>query len=90
MLKYLKKFRKQIKIIILILGLFAAVNWVIGLYYVLSYEAPFQDFSSSQSSNNSGIFIVIFILIVLLALPLVLLEKEFKHQDLLDEMKNKR
>jgi hypothetical protein len=102
MLKYLKPYRKQIKAIIYILGFFAVVNWIIGLYLMITYKAPLQDFnienkfsiyqnpSINQSFNSLSIFIVIFIIIVCLMLPFVLIEKEFKRQELLNALKNKK
>ena len=96
MLEYLKRYRKQINAIIYILGFFALVNWIIGLYLMITYKAPLQDFnidnnfSINHIFNNFGIFIVIFIIIVCLILPFVLIKKEFRRQELLETIKNEK
>ena len=102
MLEYLKPYRKQIQTIIYIFGFFALINWIIGLYLIITYKAPLQDFSINNnfsiyqntsinnSFNNLSTFIIIFTIIVSLTLPLVLIEKKFKRQELLDTLKNKK
>lgn len=102
MLEYLKPYRKQIQTIIYIFGFFALLDWIIGLYSIITYKVPLQDFSINNkfsiyqnasiknSFNNLSTFIIIFMIIVFLMLPLVLIEKEFRRQELLNALKDKK
>jgi hypothetical protein len=90
MLNRIKPFRKHINIIILVIGIFMLINFALLFF---SNIMAFNNTSSATfdaTFRNSTTYMALFGIGLFAMMPFAIIEGEFRRQDLLDAIKNKK